>query len=67
MQLIDANAGYQVLDELFSQIEGNDYKATPQMLDEASEKYNSLAARCDLEEITSAVENLARLCEIALG
>lgn len=67
MKLIDADAGYSVLDTLFDQIEENDYKATQQMLDEASAKYNSLAASCDLEEITCAVENLGRLCANAMG
>lgn len=63
MKAIDADAGYQVMDELFSAIEENNYTVTPEMLDKACEKYNSLPACCDIDAISAAVDKLVALCE----
>lgn len=41
-KIIDANAGYEVLDKLFAEIQRNDYVATQQMLDNAWQRWVDL-------------------------
>lgn len=50
MKLIDANKGYEVLDQLFSDIQKNNYVANQQMLDHAWRKWCEIPHVCGIEE-----------------
>lgn len=66
MKVIDAEAGFKIFDDLFDKIESNGYVATPEMLEEACTKYNSLSACCDIDQISMLVDGLVKICSDAI-
>lgn len=51
MKLIDADAGYEVLDKLFKEIQDNEYMADQEMLDRAWKEWRGIPAVCDADKV----------------
>lgn len=56
MKLIDADKGYEVLDQIFAAIQKNNYAADQQMLDEAWKKWCDIPAAYDMDRVAERLE-----------